>query len=366
MILSGAAPLSGCEQKGDVKWMRSTQINLPKGGMPHPWHSQQKPVGDQTSNPTRSFAMLLWSSKQRHELTKSCSNRRSIYDRTVTRAQSMSRFAQLLLGILLVYSSAASAVGWKTQMNCASDYYAYCSNFAVGSADVRRCMRSNGPRLSKACVDALIADGEISRSEVGRIKEAAVSAKANVKADPKKVAADPQKPKPNDNRQATLSIEPTRAPRFHIVIDDRTVMALRNRTHLLEEGTGDVLLARDADGGDRTEQTASPAVTLGEQPIPNATSVDVFKEAQPTKSGGSILSVIPKDPRPAATQPARVAGEPSRPVANPPGKMSLGRNAPSEEAKDPANAEAWDMYMQNRFNGGMNYEGLGARFSKVP
>jgi hypothetical protein len=278
----------------------------------------------------------------------------------------MSRFAQSLLGILLVYSSAASAVGWKTQMNCASDYYAYCSKFAVGSADVRRCMRSNGPRLSKACVEALIADGEISRSEVGRIKEAAVSTKANVKADPKKVAADPQKPKPNDNRQATLTIEPARTPRPHIVIDDRIVAALRNRTHLLEEETGDVLLARDAGGGNRTEQTLSPAATLGERPIPNATSVDEIKEAQPTKSGGSILSESPKDPGPAMTERSQVAGEQSRPVATPPGKMSLGRNTPSENAKDPANAEAWDTYMQNRFNGGMNYEGLGARFSKGP
>ena len=44
--------------------------------------------------------------------------------------------------------------------------------------------------------------------------------------------------------------------------------------------------------------------------------------------------------------------------------MSLGRNSSSEDANGPDPAEEWDTYMQNRFNGGMNYEGLGARFSK--
>ena len=48
------------------------------------------------------------------------------------------------------------------------------------------------------------------------------------------------------------------------------------------------------------------------------------------------------------------------------GKMSLGKNPSSDQANrpEPSNSQAWDEYMQTRFNGGMNYEGLGARFSK--
>jgi hypothetical protein len=46
--------------------------------------------------------------------------------------------------------------------------------------------------------------------------------------------------------------------------------------------------------------------------------------------------------------------------------MSLGKNPSSDQANrpEPSNSQAWDEYMQSRFNGGMNYEGLGARFSK--
>ena len=69
---------------------------------------------------------------------------------------------------LLLGASKASAVGWKTQMNCASDYYAYCSQYQVGSQEVRQCMRRSGPKLSKACIEALIAEGEVSRAEVDR------------------------------------------------------------------------------------------------------------------------------------------------------------------------------------------------------
>ena len=93
--------------------------------------------------------------------------------------------------------------------------------FAVGSADVRRCMKSNGPRLSKACVEALIADGEISRGEVGRIKQAAGSAKASVKTDPKKLVANRQSRQLNDNLRSMVSIGPARAPLpVQLVIDE--------------------------------------------------------------------------------------------------------------------------------------------------
>jgi hypothetical protein len=280
----------------------------------------------------------------------------------------MAKFAQILPGILLVYSSPAGAVGWKTQMNCASDYYAYCSNFAVGSADVRRCMKSNGPRLSKGCVEALIADGEISRSEVGRVKEAASSAKTDGKADPTKLAANPQKPKPNDTRQATLSIAPARSPRPQVAIDDRMVAALQNRTHFLEDGAGDVLLARDTNEKDRTEQTLSRVEPSGDPPRLQPMSGDLKDgpATQVTKSGGDTPSETPQNSKSARTQRTQVAGEPRRPAVTTTGKMSVGRNTPPEEANGQDPAEAWNTYMQNRFSGSMNYEGLGARFSKGP
>ena len=42
------------------------------------------------------------------------------------------------------------------------------ARYAVGSRELRQCMNTNGHRLSKRCVNALVADGEISANEVAR------------------------------------------------------------------------------------------------------------------------------------------------------------------------------------------------------
>ena len=57
-----------------------------------------------------------------------------------------------------------------------------------------------------------------------------------------------------------------------------------------------------------------------------------------------------------------------RPAISQVGKMSLGKEKSSDEAERlaPPNIQAWDEYMQNRFNGSISYESLGARFSKSP
>lgn len=62
----------------------------------------------------------------------------------------------------------ASAVSLGVKMACASDYYAYCSQHAVGSPGVRSCMRANGHNLSNRCVNALVKAGEVSKSVVQR------------------------------------------------------------------------------------------------------------------------------------------------------------------------------------------------------
>lgn len=69
---------------------------------------------------------------------------------------------------LVGQSSTASAVSLAVKRACMSDYFSYCSQHAVGSQSLRRCMRNAGPRLSKSCVNALIAAGEVSKEEVSR------------------------------------------------------------------------------------------------------------------------------------------------------------------------------------------------------
>jgi hypothetical protein len=53
-------------------------------------------------------------------------------------------------------------------MACMSDYFSYCSSYSVGSPQLRQCMRAAGPKLSKGCVSALVAAGEVSQAEVSR------------------------------------------------------------------------------------------------------------------------------------------------------------------------------------------------------
>lgn len=62
----------------------------------------------------------------------------------------------------------AGAVSARVKIACASDYFAHCRAHAVGSPGVRQCMRAAGPKLSKRCINALVASGEVSASEVGK------------------------------------------------------------------------------------------------------------------------------------------------------------------------------------------------------
>jgi hypothetical protein len=76
--------------------------------------------------------------------------------------------AAITLGTVALHASQASAVSLSVQMACASDYYAHCSNHDPFGPGVRACMRANGTKLSTRCVNALVAAGEVSKSEVER------------------------------------------------------------------------------------------------------------------------------------------------------------------------------------------------------
>jgi hypothetical protein len=74
----------------------------------------------------------------------------------------------LAAAALAVSASEAGAVSGRVKLACASDYFAYCSQHPVNSPGVRQCMRANGEKLSKRCVNALVAEGEVSEAEVAR------------------------------------------------------------------------------------------------------------------------------------------------------------------------------------------------------
>lgn len=70
--------------------------------------------------------------------------------------------------VLALSVTSAEAVSLSVRRACAGDYFAYCSAHPVGSPGVRQCMSDAGPKLSKTCVSALVAAGEVSKDEVAR------------------------------------------------------------------------------------------------------------------------------------------------------------------------------------------------------
>lgn len=89
---------------------------------------------------------------------------------TTTTARRMAPGLMLALmtlgGAALVAATPADAQSARVRSACSSDYHTFCPSYAVGSTQLRSCMRSAGKRLSKACVDALVDSGEVSRKEL--------------------------------------------------------------------------------------------------------------------------------------------------------------------------------------------------------
>ena len=83
-----------------------------------------------------------------------------------TRLSILAPLAALLLWAAPIAPAAAQSLA--LQLACASDFYAYCSRHDPDSPGARSCMRVNGTKLSKRCIDALVAAGEVSKAEVTR------------------------------------------------------------------------------------------------------------------------------------------------------------------------------------------------------
>jgi len=82
---------------------------------------------------------------------------------------------RLLLAVLSVVAWAGAANAQHTyskavQKACAKDYKAHCGQYGVETEALRLCMDRAGQRLTKTCVDALVAAGEVSKQEVERRK----------------------------------------------------------------------------------------------------------------------------------------------------------------------------------------------------
>lgn len=275
----------------------------------------------------------------------------------------MRRFILPAFAVAVAPVHSAEAVGFMTQLSCASDYYAYCSKHPVGSKELRQCMNANGPKLSKSCINALIADGEISKEEVARRRDQLLAAKKPAKAEPVQPSAvaelaktDAAKEKlPRAEAKAAKPVDsqaPVRlAAVMTLTLDQKTFEALKNRGNYFVVDAGDVVPTA-FDDTPRVIATSDPAQAVG--------------AATP-----SIAATVP----PVAAAEALAEPQKSvRPAEDPPGKMALGKKPSLEqpqpppvaveivEPPKPSSAETWLNYMKNRFEGGMNYQGVDANF----
>ena len=64
----------------------------------------------------------------------------------------------------------AQAITPAMQNNCANDYKKFCGDYGLQSSALNLCMKKAGPKLSPACVRALVQAGKVSQAEVDRIK----------------------------------------------------------------------------------------------------------------------------------------------------------------------------------------------------
>jgi hypothetical protein len=87
----------------------------------------------------------------------------------------MKAYNRVLISFLSVVAWTGAADAQHTyskavQKACAKDYKAHCGQYGVETEPLRLCMDRAGQRLTKTCVNALVAAGEISKQEVERRK----------------------------------------------------------------------------------------------------------------------------------------------------------------------------------------------------
>lgn len=87
----------------------------------------------------------------------------------VVRKLSVKRSCAVLV-LVLFAGDAHALITQRIKTACRNDYFAHCSQHAVGSSSLRSCMRRSQDLLSKTCLKALVDDGEVSKEDVKRYK----------------------------------------------------------------------------------------------------------------------------------------------------------------------------------------------------
>lgn len=76
--------------------------------------------------------------------------------------------AGVLTLMLLFPGSTAFGYSAQVKQKCKPDYFRHCSHTPPYSNEMRECMGNVGPQLSKSCLSALKASGEVSKWQKAR------------------------------------------------------------------------------------------------------------------------------------------------------------------------------------------------------
>ena len=87
-------------------------------------------------------------------------------------------YRPVILVLMFCLVCAVSQTAWAQagtitpamQNNCANDYKNFCGEYGLQSSALNLCMKKAGPKLSPACVRALVQAGKVSQAEVDRVK----------------------------------------------------------------------------------------------------------------------------------------------------------------------------------------------------
>lgn len=81
----------------------------------------------------------------------------------------------LLAGGLIAALPTSDAVAKRpvpdsVKVACSGDYKRFCGRYKIGTSKLNQCMRSNGKRLSRVCIRALVDNGMVPRRLLRRAR----------------------------------------------------------------------------------------------------------------------------------------------------------------------------------------------------
>jgi hypothetical protein len=84
----------------------------------------------------------------------------------MTRYSSKLFIAFVSIACFACQTQAAPDITQAVSQDCRWDYHNFCSEYGIGSPLLNYCFRNNGAKLSRACVNALIQAGDVSKNYV--------------------------------------------------------------------------------------------------------------------------------------------------------------------------------------------------------